>query len=142
MRNFTPDRLGRYNKRMFEISDEQFDDIISRAMDDLLKTHRTHMEALKNLAIVYADEPTDRQRQELHLMGNETLFGLYEGVPLARRQGAINSYPPDKITIFKNPMLHYVHSVKELEEQVRRTLWHEVAHYFGLDHDQIHKLER
>jgi predicted Zn-dependent protease with MMP-like domain len=127
---------------MLEISDEHFDAIISQAMDDLLKTHKTHMEALKNLAIVYADMPTERQRQELELMANETLFGLYEGVPLARRQGAINNYPPDKITIFKTPMLHYVHSVLELEEQVRHTLWHEVAHYFGLDHDQIHKLER
>lgn len=126
---------------MLEISDEQFDAIISKAMDDLAKTHPTHMDAIKNLAIVYADEPTERQRQELQLLANETLFGLYEGVPLARRQGAINNYAPDKITIFKNPMLYYVGSVQELEEQVRHTLWHEVAHYFGLDHDQIHRLE-
>lgn len=127
---------------MLEISDEQFDQIISRAMDDLVETHKTHMAAIKNLAIVYADEPTERQRQELQLLANETLFGLYEGVPLAHRQGAINNYPPDKITIFKNPMLAYVHTVAELEEQVRHTLWHEVAHYFGLNHEQIHKLER
>lgn len=111
-------------------------------MDDLVETHKTHMAAIKNLAIVYADEPTERQRQELQLLANETLFGLYEGVPLAHRQGAINNYPPDKITIFKNPMLAYVHTVAELEEQVRHTLWHEVAHYFGLNHEQIHKLER
>ncbi len=127
---------------MFEISDEQFDAIISQAIDDLLETHKTHMEVLKNLAIVYADEPTEQQREELALMHNETLFGLYEGVPLARRQGAINSYPPDKITIFKNPILHYVRSVEELKREVHHTLWHEVAHYFGLDHDQIHALER
>lgn len=127
---------------MLEISDEQFDAIISGAMDDLQKTHQTHMEVIKNIAIVYADEPTEQQREELQLMGNETLFGLYEGVPLARRQGAINNYPPDKITIFKNPMLMYVSTVAELEEEVRHTLWHEVAHYFGLDHEQIHKLER
>ena len=43
---------------------------------------------------------------------------------------------------FKNPMLLYVHSLPELEEQIRHTLWHEVAHYFGLDHDQIHRLEQ
>jgi len=110
-------------------------------MDDLIKTHPTHMQAIKNLAIVYADEPTEQQREELALMDNETLFGLYEGVPLARRQGAIDNYPPDKITIFKNPMLHYVNSIQQLEEEVRHTLWHEVAHYFGLDHDRIHELE-
>lgn len=126
---------------MLEISDEQFDAVISRAMDELIETHKTHMEAIKNLAIVYADEPTERQRQELELMPNETLFGLYEGVPLARRQGVTNHFAPDKITIFKTPMLMYVNNMAELEEQVRHTLWHEVAHYFGLDHDQIHKLE-
>jgi|SRR5690606_14259386 len=127
---------------MLEVSDEQFDAIISKAMDDLMKTHSTHMQALKNLAIVYADEPTEQQREELALLDNEALFGLYEGVPLAHRQGAVDNYPPDKITIFKNPMLHYVNSVQELEEEVRHTLWHEVAHYFGLDHDRIHELEQ
>jgi len=127
---------------MLEISDEQFDAIISKAMDDLMKTHPTHMQALKNLAIVYADEPTEEQREELHLLDDETLFGLYEGVPLAYRQGAIDNYPPDKITIFKKPMLEYVNSIPQLEEEVRHTLWHEVAHYFGLDHDRIHELER
>lgn len=127
---------------MLEISDEHFDTIISKAMDDLAKAHPVHTKAIQNVAIVYADEPTGAQRRELQLMANETLFGLYEGVPLARRQGAINNYPPDKITIFKNPMLYYVSSVPQLEKEVRHTLWHEVAHYFGLDHDQIHKLER
>lgn len=128
-----------YNRTMLEVSDEQFDAIISKAMDSLPKGH---MAAIKNVAIVYEDEPTEQQRQELQLQCHQTLFGLYQGVPLARRHGATNSYPPDKITIFKKPMLAYVNSLSELEEQVRHTLWHEVAHYFGLDHDQIHKLER
>ena len=123
---------------MLEVSDELFDQMISKAMDALPKTH---MQAIKNVAIVYEDEPSELQRQELQLQCHQTLFGLYEGVPLARRQGSINSYPPDKITIFKNPMLEYVGTLDELEEQIRHTLWHEVAHYFGLDHEQIHKLE-
>jgi predicted Zn-dependent protease with MMP-like domain len=124
---------------MLEISDELFDQMISKAMDHLPKTH---MAAIKNVAIVYEDEPTDDQRQELQLQCNQTLFGLYQGVPLTRRHGAIHNYPPDKITIFKRPMLAYVNSIAELEEQIRHTLWHEVAHYFGLNHDQIHRLEQ
>jgi predicted Zn-dependent protease with MMP-like domain len=124
---------------MLEVSDEQFDQMISKAMDSLPKTH---MGAIKNVAIVYEDEPSEQQRIALQLQCNQTLFGLYEGVPLTRRQGAIHSYPPDKITIFKKPILEYVYTMEELEEQIRHTLWHEVAHYFGLDHDQIHKLER
>jgi predicted Zn-dependent protease with MMP-like domain len=128
----------RYNRPVIDVSDEQFDQMISAAIDRLPPVH---LAALKNVAIVYADEPTELQREELQLQCNQTLFGLYEGVPLAHRQGALNSYPPDKITIFKNPMLQYVNSIAQLEEEIRHTVWHEVAHYFGLDHDQIHKLE-
>ncbi len=122
---------------MMELSDEIFEQYIEDAFDTLPKVHR---DAVKNVAIVYADDPTPLQREELRLQCNQTLFGLYEGVPLTRRGGG-TGFPPDKITLFKNPMLSYVHSAGELKEQIRHTLWHEVAHYFGLNHDQIHKLE-
>lgn len=124
---------------MLEVSDELFDRMISKAIDSLPKTH---MNAVKNVAIVYEDEPTEDQRRELNLQCHETLFGLYQGVSLTRRNGATHNYPPDKITIFKKPMLAYVSTLPQLEEEIRHTLWHEVAHYFGLNHDQIHKLER
>jgi predicted Zn-dependent protease with MMP-like domain len=123
---------------MLEVSDEQFEALIAEAYDTLPKAH---VKAIKNVAIVYDDEPTPAQRTALKLRCDETLFGLYEGVPLTQRGGHTH-FPPDKITIFKHPMVHYVDSLPELKEQIRHTLWHEVAHYFGLDHDQIHKLER
>ncbi|HJQ08599.1 MAG TPA: metallopeptidase family protein [Candidatus Saccharimonadales bacterium] len=123
---------------MLEISNEQFAQLIDEALDSLSSEH---MQAVKNVAIVYADEPTLEQREELKLQCYETLFGLYEGVPLARRQG-VTSYGPDKITIFKNPMLAHVNTLRELKEEIRHTLWHEIAHYFGLNHDQIHNLEK
>jgi len=123
---------------MLVVSDDQFAEIIADAMEEL---PRTHMDAVKNVAIVYADEPTPQQREELRLQCHETLFGLYEGVPLTRR-GGMTHYPPDKITIFKHPMLAYVSTLAELKQQVKHTVWHEVAHYFGLDHDQIHALEQ
>lgn len=122
---------------MLAVSDEQFEAMIAAAYDTLPKGH---VRAIKNVAIVYADEPTERQREELKLQCHETLFGLYEGVPLAQRGGQTH-FPPDKITLFKHPMLAYTDTIPELEEQIRHTLWHEVAHYFGLDHEQIHKLE-
>ncbi|HSX30057.1 MAG TPA: metallopeptidase family protein [Candidatus Saccharimonadales bacterium] len=122
---------------MIEVSDEQFADMIEAAYERLPKSH---MKAIKNVAIVYEDEPTAEQRVKLKLRCDQTLFGLYEGVPLTQRGGHTN-FPPDKITLFKQPMLHYVDSLDELREQVRHTLWHEIAHYFGLDHEQIHTLE-
>ena len=83
---------------MHEITDEQFSEMIATAMTRLPATHQA---AIKNVAIVYEDDPSPEQRQELKLQCHETLFGLYQGVPLSRRQG-MTSYPPDKITIFKN----------------------------------------
>lgn len=124
---------------MFYVDDDQFDQIISDAIDTMPKEH---MDAVKNVAIVYADDPTPEQREELRLHHDQTLFGLYEGVPLAARQGMLNSFAPDKITIFKGPMMMTSNSLADLREQVRHTLWHELAHYFGLNHDQIHKLEK
>lgn len=123
---------------MQDISDEQFSALIAEVMDEL---PRAHMDAIKNVAIVYADEPTPEQRIQLELRHDQSLFGLYEGVPLPKRGGMTN-YGPDKITIFKNPMLAYANSYAELRAQVKHTVWHEVAHYFGLDHDQIHSLEQ
>lgn len=123
---------------MVTVSDQEFEDFINDAMATLPKTH---MDAVRNVAIVYADEPTPQQRYELRLRNDQTLFGLYQGVPLSRRQGVTN-YPPDKITIFKGPISRRANSIGELKEEVRHTLWHEIAHYFGLDHDKIHELER
>ncbi|HEV7454569.1 MAG TPA: metallopeptidase family protein [Candidatus Saccharimonadales bacterium] len=122
---------------MHEVTDEQFSEMIATAMTRLPSTHQA---AVKNVAIVYEDDPSPEQREELKLQCHETLFGLYQGVPLSRRQG-MTSYPPDKITIFKNPMLRQARDMADLQKQVTHTVWHEVAHYFGLDHDQIHQLE-
>ncbi|HSX17493.1 MAG TPA: metallopeptidase family protein [Patescibacteria group bacterium] len=123
---------------MIEVDDDQFAEMIADAIEELPPEH---MKSVQNVAIVYADDPTQEQREELRLQCHETLFGLYEGVPLTRRGGMTN-YPPDKITIFKNPMLNYVNTIPELKQQIKHTVWHEVAHYFGLNHDQIHKLEQ
>lgn len=123
---------------MFEISDEAFSEIISQVMEELPKAH---MKAVKNVAIVYADEPTPGQREKLRLRKDQSLFGLYEGVPLPKRGGMTN-FPPDKITLFKKPMLAWVDSPAALRAQIKHTLWHEIAHYFGLDHDKIHEIER
>ena len=123
---------------MFTVSDDEFADLIDRAFEQLPKAHR---KAVKNVAIVYADDPTPEQREQLRLACNQTLYGLYEGVPLARRQGLTN-LPPDKITIFKGPMERDAASLEDLRAEIHHTLWHEVAHYFGLDHAAIHKLEQ
>lgn len=123
---------------MIDVSDEEFSALIADALDRLPREHRT---AIKNVAIVYEDHPSQEQRERLKLACNQTLFGLYEGVPLPQRMGG-TGYGPDKITIFKGPITASVNSLHELQKEVYHTLWHEVAHYFGLNHDRIHELEQ
>lgn len=122
----------------FTISDKQFDAVISEAFDELPKQYTENM---KNVAIVMADDPSEDQRVKLRLRCHETLFGLYEGIPLTKRGAGYNLVLPDKITLFKNPLLHSGHDLASFKKQVKHTLWHEIAHHYGLDHDRIHELE-
>lgn len=122
---------------MVQISDDDFEAMIANAIDHLPKDHAKQ---IKNVAITWAYDPTPAQRIQLQLRDDQTLFGLYEGVPLAQRQG-MPSRIPDRITLFKGPICISAYDIPGVQEQIKHTLWHEVAHYFGLDHRQIHNLE-
>lgn len=123
---------------MYRVSDAKFDQLITDAMD---KLPEKYMKRLHNVAIVIGDVPTEEQRKKFHLVHGQTLFGLYEGIPLTQRGSNYNLVLPDKITLFKIPMEYASNSLAQLGEQVRHTLWHEIAHYFGLGHQQIHRLD-
>ena len=120
-------------------TDEQFEDWVNAGISAIPKLYQGN---LNNVAIVIADEPTPEQREKLKLRCDQTLFGLYEGIPLTKRGTGYNLVLPDKITIFKLPMVHASQNEAEIKEQVRHTVWHEIAHFYGLNHDQIHKLEK
>lgn len=122
-----------------ELSDKEFDRLISSAMDEL---PQQYIKGLDNVAIVYADWPDEHQSKKAGLHEGNLLLGLYEGIPLTKRGAGYTFVLPDKITLFKLPILMIVRTEQELFEQIKRTLWHEIAHYYGLDHDRIHELER
>lgn len=121
-----------------ELSDERFDQLITRAMDEL---PQEYIHGLNNVAIVMADEPDEQQKVKLNLRQGHLLLGLYEGIPRTLRSGSETGLLPDKITLFKYPILAVVNDETSLFEQIKRTLWHEIAHYYGLDHDRIDYLE-
>ncbi len=123
---------------MYKTDEIGFEKTVAWAIDDL---PREYIDNLKNVAIVVEDDPTEEQRRKLHLYNGQTLFGLYEGVPQPKRTNYMIA-PPDKITIFKNPIEARVHDFAGLQAQVRNTVWHEIAHHYGLDHDRINELER
>lgn len=123
---------------MVTISDDGFSRLIAECMDELPEQYVTGM---KNVLVTYEDEPSDEQRRKQQLQSYQTLYGLYEGVPLTKRNAGYQFVLPDRITIFKLPMARNVQNLEELKVQVKHTLWHEIAHYYGLDHDMIHEIE-
>lgn len=124
---------------MTELSDEKFDRLITRAMDEL---PAEYIEGLNNVAIVMADEPTPEQAQKMKLDHNHLLLGLYEGIPLTQRGSGYTFVLPDKITLFKYPILRVIRDEAQLFEQIKRTLWHEIAHHYGLNHNDIDRVQR
>ena len=121
-----------------DISDEQFDALISRAMDELPQEYITNMH---NVVITMADEPDAQQRETLKLRGDQLLLGLFEGVPRTQQTGNEAVLLPSKITLFKLPIMIVSHDEQRLYGQIKRTLWHEIAHYYGLDHDHMNALQ-
>lgn len=120
-------------------TDKEFDQLISTAMDELPKRD---IENLQNVVVTYADEPDEHQSNKMNLRHDTLLLGLYEGIPLTQRGAGYNLVLPDKITLFKLPIIKYCMATgAELSEQVKHTLWHEIAHFYGLDHAEIHKRE-
>ncbi len=127
------------NLLSMEISNDQFEQLINQSMDEL---PQEYIRGMKNVAVTFDDLPSPEQRQKQQLRQNQTLFGLYEGIPLTKRGSGYNLVLPDKITIFKGPISQASPDLIALKRQVKHTLWHEIAHHFGLDHDRIHEIER
>lgn len=123
---------------MIEISSEKFETIVERA---IAKVPSPYKEKLQNIAFFVLDEPSPEQRKRAHVPAQSSLYGLYEGIPLTKRGGVEPTAPPDTITIYRLPHILEAQSVAELELMVYKTVWHEVAHYFGLDHDRIDAIE-
>lgn len=98
-------------------------------------------EALKNIAIVVEDEPTDGQLAGVDIDPDDTLLGLYEGTPLTERQWSDGNRLPDKITLFQMAIEDASEDEDDLVVCVGETLIHEIGHYFGLSEEEIQEIE-
>ena len=110
-----------------------FEALVDQALDGLPPEF---LELLDNVAILVEDWP---EHETALTYGSEALYGLYEGMPLTQRGIGYHGTLPDRITIFRGP-LERDFPPEELEEQVRVTVVHEIAHHFGFDDDQLDEL--
>jgi predicted Zn-dependent protease with MMP-like domain len=112
-----------------------FYELVERALDGLPPELSS---LLDNVAIVVEDWP-ERSTQPAAGGRGDTLYGLYEGVPLTERGDSYYGVLPDRITIFRGS-LERDFRADELEEQVRITVVHEIAHFFGFDEERLEEL--
>lgn len=92
---------------------------------------------LENINIVILAEPSARQKKEAGTGAGEDLLGLYEGIPLSERTHHDGSVLPDKITVFRGPVMRSCRSRRQVRVAVRDTVLHEFAHYFGLSDEHM-----
>jgi predicted Zn-dependent protease with MMP-like domain len=118
------------------VHDERFDRLVDAALAAIPAPFR---QALTEVAVVIDEEPTIDQRRENGLHDEDTLYGLYEGVP--RTEWGADSVPsPNKITLFRLPLEEDFPDPRDLEEEVRITVIHELAHHLGIDDERLDEL--
>ena len=97
-------------------------------------------EALSNVAVVVEEWPPDDLLEELGVPPGDTLYGFYHGVPLPERSVQDSGLLPDKISIYRGPLMEDFPARTELCRQIRITLLHEIGHYFGMDEEELSRL--
>jgi predicted Zn-dependent protease with MMP-like domain len=120
------------------MNDERFTSLVDEGVAELPQWVKDKM---VNVAIVVRQRPSKIQRRENDLSEDETLFGLYEGVPLPER-GVDAPLMPDIITIFQEPILETYTFEADIKTCIDNTLWHELAHYFGYDEPWVEREEQ
>ena len=113
---------------MLQVGPEEFERLVGEALD----TVPAELAAMvDNLVVLIEDDAPPHDPR---------LLGLYEGVPLTQRDHWYAGNLPDRVTIFRNPILEMCRTPEEVVEEVRITVVHEIAHHFGIDDARLHDL--
>jgi predicted Zn-dependent protease with MMP-like domain len=117
---------------------ERFERLVVEAITLIPRRFRREM---KNLALVVEDAPSPSLLDELDIQPPDSLYGLYQGVPLPERSWGDGNRLPDKITLFKRVIEGDCEDEDEVRAVIGETLIHEVGHYFGLSEAEIQEIE-
>lgn len=119
---------GGDNERVIEISRERFEELVGDALDEVPEELAALVD---NVVVLVEDEPP---------ADDPDLLGLYDGTPLTERDTRYAGVVPDRIMIYRLPILRMCEDADEVVEEVRITVVHEIAHHFGIDDDRLHEL--
>ena len=119
------------------VSREQFEALVEEALEQLPDEFR---EALDNVAVMVEEEPSDEDLEEVGIdpedPDRDDLLGLYQGVPLTDRDSSYSALP-DRVLVFRGPILRACDSRRQVLREIRETVQHELGHYFGLEEDDL-----
>lgn len=129
---------------------EEFEEEVNKTVDELPEEFKKQLDNVDVLVEIWPSE--DDLRSILarhHEVGSTlgvhpgvTLFGLYKGVPKTRRGSNYSAVLPDKITIYAGPILSFSTSLEDAKSQIKKTVLHEIGHYFGMSEESIREAQK
>jgi predicted Zn-dependent protease with MMP-like domain len=130
------ERLRPYRelKQRYSLDRRAFERLVAEVVDSLPARFR---EKLSNVAVVVAESPSPLDRSSVGLPPCDDLMGLYQGTPYGDRGTGYHLVLPDRITIYRRPILARCDSEAEARDEIRSTVLHEIGHYFGLSDDEL-----
>jgi len=117
---------------------ERFTAIVEETLREIPRRFR---DAMKNVAVVVEDEPSQVLLDELEMEPDDALFGLYQGTPLTEREANYGNTLPDRISIYQLPIEEACEDEEDIRQCVAETVIHEFGHYFGLSEEEIQEIE-
>jgi predicted Zn-dependent protease with MMP-like domain len=118
---------------------EKFEELVDKAVKNIPAEFFDHLD---NVEVLAADQPTASQLRKSRLKANQTLLGLYEGVPRTRRGTGYGMVLPDKITIFQKTIEVKCRSDEEIITEIEHVVKHEIAHHFGISDARLREIGR
>jgi predicted Zn-dependent protease with MMP-like domain len=119
------------------MDEETFNAIVVEALDSLPPEFA---EVFENVEVIVEPRARPEHRRAVGLKPWQRMYGLYQGIPLTKRTHNYGLVAPDTITIFRETLVRDFPHPDRLKAQIRRTVMHEIAHFFGIDDDRLHEL--
>jgi predicted Zn-dependent protease with MMP-like domain len=113
---------------------EEFEALVEQALEGL---PAELAELLENVAVMVEEEPDPEDLEALEMEPDEELFGLYQGIPLDERTSFYQGAMPDRVFIYRGPILRCCDSRRQVIREIRDTVVHELGHHFGLEEEDM-----
>jgi predicted Zn-dependent protease with MMP-like domain len=123
---------------MREMTRERFTRLVEEALGGIPRRFR---DAMKNVAVVVEDEPSQDVLDDMDMEPGGSLFGLYHGTPLTQRDSGYGNTLPDRISIYQLPIEDACEDEEDIRQCIAETVIHEFGHYFGLSEEEIEEIE-